>query len=101
MKEMKREDVLNLTDEMIREYNRIGFEFHIGAEDMRHYVRDAKLVDDIVEGKLIGFQIKCPKCGDEYGVDFQEYNYDKPINCYTCGLEYRQCDCIIGVITND
>ena len=52
----------------------------------------------VLSGRLAGYQIKCPNCGVEYTVLFEEFNGEGVIKCMDCGHEYQQKDNIIGVL---
>lgn len=48
-------------------------------------------------GEMLGYVVKCPKCGIEYRVSPQDLNYNVEITCQDCGEKYIQNQNILGI----
>lgn len=109
VKEIKVVDIAEWTDEQCTEYNKAPI---VSAEGIRDLARaivnlitnSHKLEQELNtfkavlgSGQAIGYTIKCPHCGVEYNIRFEELNYGNPITCMDCGKEYLQNENIQGI----
>ena len=52
-------------------------------------------------GEVLGYVIKCPKCGVEYRVTPQDLHFEEEITCQDCSEKYIQNKNIIGVFLRE
>lgn len=55
------------------------------------------LLQLLPDTNYIGYEIKCPYCGDTYKIPFDLYNKNNLIECLSCHGKYQQSLNIIGI----
>ena len=95
---MQMGELIYLSDKTLEEMEKRRSYWEFTPKMAQRYIRSCDIVLKLFDGKLLGYEIKCPHCGETYKIPLSYFNYNDFIKCYKCDKEYRQDKNIIKII---